>query len=202
MSKGKVVELCSCRFQNLDWFRLMGIPKRFFDAELDNYVPTTEKQKTALSICKLYAVNFDASKGEGLVLVGASQMGKTHLAVGILKTVYRLKQIKGLFFDTKDLFFRLGLLRDSEQRYQRLLLALLERPLLVLDDLGSEMLSDWRAEVLSHIITYRYNHLKSTIITTSYPLRRIGAEGLSLEERLSEGVVAKILQSSVEVRLS
>ena len=84
----------------------------------------------------------------------------------------------------------------------KLLNFLINVPLLVLDDLGSERLSDWRVEVLSYIISTRYNYLKSTIITTNYPLLRTEEEGQSLEERLSPAIVGKIYQMNDLINIS
>jgi DNA replication protein DnaC len=41
-------------------------------------------------------------------------------------------------------------------------------PVLVLDDLGNEYLSEWDADILYLILNRRYNHRKPTIITTNY----------------------------------
>jgi len=130
-------------------------------------------------------------------------MGKTHLVVAILKTVYRKKRIRGVFFDTKDLFYRLQSYANTE-KYSRFMNLLLNAPLLALDDLGSERLSDWRIETLSHIIGHRYNFLKSTLITTNYPLNKQSKREVAgaLEERLSPAVVGKIYQMTDVIYLS
>jgi DNA replication protein DnaC len=143
-----------------------------------------------------YASSFDPAEGKGLTLLGPPHMGKTHLAVSILKSVYRQKEIRGLFFDTKDMLFKLKSLMEDNEKYTKLMNFLLKTPLLVLDDLGSERLSDWQREIITHIISYRYNHMKSTIITTNYALRKTDEKEVAqtLEERLSEAVVSRIHQ--------
>lgn len=204
VEKDGVLELCSCRFEGADLQRLLNIPPRYIKEDFETYNPITPSQAVAKKACLAFAMSFDPKEGKGLTLVGPSDMGKTHLAVAILKTVYRTKRIRGLFFDTKDLLFRLQSSAVEGERYEKLMRAVLKVDLLVLDDLGNERLSEWRIETLSYIITHRYNYLKSTIITTNYPLRRTSSStvGESLEERLSPSIVSKICQMGEVITLS
>jgi DNA replication protein DnaC len=144
-----------------------------------------------------------------LTFVGPPGVGKTHLAVGVLKRIYREKGIRGIFFDTKDLIYRLKSLIE-ERRTNKAIKAILNHPLIVLDDLGSERLSEWQRELISYIISYRYNNLKSTIITTNFSLsgeekkdRRLRrmTEGIELpkalmSERLDPSTVSRIYEMS------
>ena len=203
VDKGGVLELCDCRYEGVNLQKYLNIPPRFLSAEFENYVPISASQKQALETCIHYAYSFEPKEGKGLTLIGPPQMGKTHLVVAILKTVYRKKRIRGVFFDTKDLFYRLQSYANTE-KYSRFMNLLLNAPLLAHDDLGSERLSDWRIETLSHIISHRYNFLKSTLITTNYPLTKQSGEEVAgaLEERLSPAVVGKIYQMTDVIYLS
>ncbi|MCS6957091.1 MAG: ATP-binding protein [Aquificaceae bacterium] len=204
IDRGGVLELCACRYEGVNLQKYLNIPVRFINSEFENYIPVSPSQRRALEVCLHYAQEFDPKSGKGLSLIGPPQMGKTHLAVAVLKYVYRQKRIRGFFFDTKDLFYRLRQYSDiSQEKYHKLMRLVLNTPLLVLDDLGSERLSDWRIEVLSHIISHRYNFLKSTIITTNYSLLRQGEEvAKALEERLSPAIVGKIYQMNELIDMS
>ncbi len=203
VDKGRSVELCSCRFQSIDIAKYLHIPPRFSSAEFENYVPISPSQTQALETCISYSYGFEPTDGSGLTLLGPPHMGKTHLAVCVLKTVYRNKRIRGLFFDTKDMLFKLKSVMEDNGKYTRLMNLLLKIPLLVLDDLGSERLSDWQREMITHIISYRYNHMKSTIITTNYALRKLDEKEVAktIEDRLSEAVVSKIYQMNTTLYL-
>ncbi|MFN3599359.1 MAG: ATP-binding protein [Aquificaceae bacterium] len=202
IEKDGLLALCSCRYEGANLEKYLSIPPRFLNAEFENYVAISPSQRSAYETCLHYAHTFDPKEGKGLTLVGPPSMGKTHLAVAVLKTVYRQKKIRGFFFDTKDLFYRLQ--GQPIDRYNRLMNFVLKVPLLVLDDLGSERLSDWRIEVLSHIVSYRYNFLKSTIITTNYNLKKQEEEEVAkaLEERLSPAIVGKIYQMNQIIYLT
>jgi len=201
------VELCLCRFEQENLNKVLGIPKRFWDAELDNYQYENPSETEAYKEAVIFASNFDPSEGKGITFVGTPGVGKTHLAVGILKKIYRDKGIKGRFFDTKDLIYRLKALID-EGKTSKAIRKILSYPLIVLDDLGSERLSEWQREIISYIISYRYNNLKSTIITTNFSLtgeekkdKRIKKTAPDIDlpkslmvERLGPGTVSRIFQ--------
>ncbi|WP_457600294.1 ATP-binding protein [Hydrogenivirga sp.] len=207
VKRGSGVELCECRFSKEDINKLLRIPERFWDAELENYESETPSENEAYKEAYVFASTFDPSEGRGLTFVGPPGVGKTHLAVGVLKKIYRERGVKGLFFDTKDLIYKLKSLME-EGKTSRAIKAILSRPLLVLDDLGSERLSEWQRELISYIISYRYNHLKSTIITTNFSLsgddkkdRRVQktAKGIDLpktlmSERLGTSTVSRIYE--------
>ncbi len=201
------VELCSCRFESEDINRTLRIPKRFWGAEIENYQIETPSELEAYKEAIIFATNFDPSEGKGITFVGTPGVGKTHLAVGILKRIYREKGIRGVFFDTKDLIYRIkSLIEDGGTA--KAIKKILNHPLVVLDDLGSERLSEWQRELISYIISYRYNNLKSTIITTNFSLsgeektdRRVRktVDGIELPrslmiERLSPSVVSRIYE--------
>ncbi len=203
------VELCECRFSQEDINRVLRIPKRFWNAELDNYICETPSESEAYKEAYIYASSFNPEEGTGLTFIGPPGVGKTHLAVGVLKKIYRERGVKGIFFDTKDLIYRLKSLIE-ERRTGKIIKAILNHPLIVLDDLGSERLSEWQREIISYIISYRYNNLKSTIITTNFSLfgeekrdkkiKKI-AEGIDLpkaliSERLGHSTVSRIYEMS------
>ncbi len=205
--EGGVVELCACRFEQENVNKVLGIPKRFWEAELDNYQYENPSETDAYKEAMVFASSFDPSEGKGITFVGTPGVGKTHLAVGILKKIYREKGIKGRFFDTKDLIYKLKALIE-EGKTSKAIRRILNYPLIVLDDLGSERLSEWQREIISYIISYRYNNLKSTIITTNFSLtgeekkdRRIKKTAPDIDlpkslmvERLGPGTVSRIYQ--------
>lgn len=105
----------------------------------------------------------------GLLFYGQPGVGKTHLAIAILKDCIRKKNARGKFYETSEL---LRLLRETYGTSTRvnemdILRPVMEAELLVLDDLGQEKTSDWVQETLGLLINTRYSSRRPTIITTN-----------------------------------
>lgn len=161
------VKKCDCLYRNFDINKFLNIPPRFADADVKNlnsHLPPSEKASL-----DHYFQYFDYyfKKGEGLLIMGPSGVGKTYTAAALLKAIYREYKIRGLFVDTKELALRLKD-RLAEGKPLKLVEILTKIPILVLDDLGNELLTDWYRDILTTILNARYNNKKVTFITTNY----------------------------------
>ena len=198
--EGEVVTFCNCRFSTDTVNVTLRIPKRYWNASIEQFLPDTPSQHEALDESKRYCMAERFKEGEGLIYVGPPSVGKTYLAVSVLKHIYVEHKIRGLFFDTKDLLFIIRGLIDTG-RDKDLLKLLVDIPVLLLDDLGNERLSDWHREILSYIIVQRYNYVKPTIITTNYPLYSGMDNAESLEERFGKSIVSKLEETSTIISI-
>ena len=144
------------------------IPPKFARAELTTYKPDTDSQRDALRLAKKFVESFPVEQ-KGLVFHGPTGVGKTHLAIGLLKAVIRDKGARGYFFQTTEL---LRLVRETYNRSvdeteMEVLRPVLEADVLVLDDLGVEKTSEWVQETLGLVINTRYNARRATIVTSN-----------------------------------
>ncbi|MEO7157844.1 MAG: ATP-binding protein [Vicinamibacterales bacterium] len=161
---------CSCWRDRLTAKNLAEsrIPPKFAKAELASYKPDTDSQRDALRLAKKFVESFPGEQ-KGLVFFGPPGVGKTHLAVGLLKAVLRDKGARGYFFQTTEL---LRLVRETYNRgvdetEMEILRPVLEADVLVLDDLGVEKTSEWVQETLGLVINTRYNARRATIVTSN-----------------------------------
>jgi DNA replication protein DnaC len=101
--------------------------------------------------------------------MGPAGVGKTHLAVAIVKGLLS----KGF----ACLFYEFGaLLKEIQDSYNpisktsemRVLSPVYEAHVLVLDELGATVPTDWVRDTMYQIINKRYNDRKLTIFTTNY----------------------------------
>jgi len=110
--------------------------------------------------------------GKGLLLMGPVGVGKTHLAVSIIKLLTERK-VRCRFWDINEWLDRLRHSYDGREDTE----ALLEEPksveLLVFDDLGAQRITDHTTDRLFDVINARYLRRLSTIITTNISERQI-----------------------------
>jgi DNA replication protein DnaC len=147
------------------------IPRRYYHCTLNDFVTyDNDTLEDALSRSRTMAEQFPVVE-RGLFFVGDPGVGKTHLAVAILKQVIRARGARGIFYDTRDL---LKLIRSTYNDANKtteldVLRPVMEADLLVLDDLGAEKTSEWVEETLNLIVNTRYNERRATIFTSNYP---------------------------------
>jgi len=111
-----------------------------------------------------------------LVLSGGNGSGKTHLAAAAAG--YRLERgDRVCFANVPDLLDQLRATYgpNSNSRFDEVFRALLDVPVLVLDDLGAEQSSPWVNEKLYQLINHRHLALLPTIITTNLRPQREAA---------------------------
>ena len=150
------------------------VPKRYELCSLDSYETMHQTAnaglKRALSIAKRFAEGYPVeTAGKGLLFTGSSGLGKTHLAVSILKSLIIERGATGVFWEHKELLDHLRAIYSSRipGAEDKLLKSVTTCDLLVLDDLGDITPSDWSWDTTSFILNSRYNENLSTIITTN-----------------------------------
>ena len=146
------------------------IPPRYQRCTLDNFVTyQNEELLRAVESARRFADAFPVVQ-KGLMLIGPPGIGKTHIAVAVLRDVVKRTGARGLYYDTR------ALLRDIRTTYNPVLhmaemdviRPVMEAEVLVLDDLGAERLTDWVEETMSLIVNTRYNERRPTIFTSNY----------------------------------
>ncbi|MFQ5932379.1 MAG: ATP-binding protein, partial [Nitrospiraceae bacterium] len=103
-----------------------------------------------------------------LMLGGNYGVGKTHLAAAVAN--YRADQgFSVTFVVVPDLLdhLRSTFSPDSNVSYDRRFEEIRNSPLLVLDDLGTQVTSEWAREKLYQLFNHRYNAKLPTVITSA-----------------------------------
>ena len=155
-------------------YTLCNIPRRYHDMSfkwLREHGTFPKENEKAYKIIKEYADNieYNISRGLGLILRGPAGTGKTSIAVSILKEA--LKHGKGCYMLSMPslLDTLLTLSKGPSDVYMSYENKIRNVPLLLLDDFGAEYgKSEWVAAKVDDIIIDRYNRMKPIIMTTNY----------------------------------
>jgi DNA replication protein DnaC len=167
------VTRCECmqRARNERLLAQARIPKRYEHCELSNFEfegPHRLLAPARMAACKFveeYPVD-----STGLLLIGPIGVGKTHLAVGIIRELIVSKGIACLFYDYRELLKEIQNSYNSSVQATELevLRPVFESEVLALDELGAVKPTEWVWDTVSLILNTRYNNDKTTIITTNF----------------------------------
>lgn len=202
--EGKGARACTCRSIGTQ-MALMArakLPRRYEQCHFHNYQPGgNSSQKAALELSMQLAMEFPKTD-EGLLLSGPVGVGKTHLAVSILKGLAE----RGF----SCLFYEFGaLLKEIQDSYNpstktselSVLRPVLDADVLVLDELGGSKPTDWVRDTMAHIINTRYNDRRLTVFTTNYPDERPGEREETLEDRIGVRLRSRLYEMCRTVRI-
>jgi len=146
----------------------------------------SEFNREAHRSCQTFARNFGKIKGgQGLLLLGRSGTGKTHLACSI---------INHLFPQYSIMFSHVPTLLEKMRYADIELQPLLNADLLVLDDVGSERTTGWTMERLLIIIDGRLTGCKPTVFTTNFDTK-------DFEARMGMRIASRILGNNLHLLL-
>lgn len=150
-----------------------GLPDRYLGASFESYQPTHPSQEFA-RVKARRSVEMWPADSRGLLLVGSVGTGKTHLGVSMLRALSKkgaacrfvnlrvlLKEVQATFSGGPGSEAELtGPVKSAD--------------VVLIDDLGAEMYTDWRGDMVSDILNTRYDDNRTTHITTNHAVQAPG----------------------------
>ncbi|WP_299231682.1 ATP-binding protein [uncultured Halomonas sp.] len=169
------------------------IPRRFQGRSLEGFNTDGRRDKAfALTACQRYVERFAdrLEQGGGMVLTGSVGAGKSHLAYAIgnalLDRGYRVMGI--------DVYELIDLIKErafsqkggSEREAIKAFVAGLD--LLILDEIGAQLGTEWERLMLFKIINERYKQMLPTILISNIDAAGLGEYlGERIVDRMTEG---------------
>ena len=171
------------------------IPRRYEKCSFANFVsePGSSQEQAILQAHQL-AREYPAVD-RGLIFMGPAGVGKTHLAVSIIKDLTE----KGF----ASIFCEFGsLLKQIQDSYNpisksselKVLTPVFQADVLVLDELGATVPTDWVRDTMYQIINRRYNDNKLTIFTTNYSDKPRTEKDQVLEDRIGTRLRSRLYE--------
>ncbi len=193
---GKGARFCVCRktkSQNGS-FDSVRLPRRYDGFHFHNYKPQTASQEAAFKFATTLTMEYPAVD-RGLLLMGSVGIGKTHLAVSILKGLTE-RGFNCLFYEFHSLLKEIQDSYNPKTQASELgvLSPVLTADVLVLDELGGSKPTDWVRDTMAHIINSRYNDKKLTIFTTNYLDDRPSDRDETLEDRIGTRLRSRLFE--------
>lgn len=150
-------------------------------ATFQNFKALTREQKEDLKAVRGQLKGYLDGQDYNIVLVGDTGVGKSHLAYSALKALSDHTKKMGLFINVVDLLSKIKEDFSLEAEYIK---RISEAEWLVLDDVGTEKVTEWSSGILYSILNKR----TKTIITTNLePTGIKGTYGKRIYSRIFKG---------------
>lgn len=183
-----------------------GIPARYLNLTFADYLTRTPSERTAKREAQTFINRFiNEPTAKGLFIIGTVGTGKTYLSSIICNTLHRHKtrllwrNLSDILQEFRDCYSKKATVSESTvlDRY-------INVPILVLDDLGKERITEWAQGLLFALINKRSEKMKRPLIVTANYGRAKLAERLTPEGgdlMTAQAIVDRIIGSSVTLQL-
>ncbi|MBQ0139047.1 MAG: ATP-binding protein [Kurthia sp.] len=152
------------------------IPLDLKNKDLNNFLINDEEDEKIVDLAKRYMEQIVEKKTHlNLMITGPTGVGKSHIAVGILKYCYELKYFRNSVSYSTSFGLAnkvIATWSNPDLNEEDVLKEYTEIDLLIIDDLGYGDIGK-KAEIINKIIYRRHENQKSTIITSNLKANQV-----------------------------
>lgn len=183
---------------------LYEMPEKLKDASFENLYKDDKKRAPVFKYFTEFINSYQkGEKPKGLYLTGSFGSGKTYLITALFNEMAK-KGVRSIsiYF---PLFLR-NLKASFQSNYNELYEEILRVPLLLLDDIGAENVSNWsRDEVLGPILQYRMDNNLPTFFTSNLTLeeleKNLSITSSGVDKVKARRIIERIKQLSNSIEL-
>ena len=171
----KQMPLDECKFENFDL--------NYYSKDGEN---ARKRMTSILKLCMEYVNNFNPYASQNLLFMGAPGLGKTHLTMAIVSGIIDKGYIP--FYGPAENLFNLVSSERFSGENKGIYQNMIDSDLLVIDDLGTELSTEFSRSVLYNLINSRMLSQKPTIINTNLSMKEIA-------DRYGERIASRLIGS-------
>ena len=188
------------------------IPLNFAAARLDNFQvyhnvsgkhSINRTLSTPHEVASQFVKNYPAVN-KGLFFMGPPGVGKTHLAAAIIAELSLNQGIPCLFCNFQELLKQIQASYDPSFPLSEfsILEPVINKEILVLDDLGAWKVSDWMRDILGYIINQRYDNKRLMVITSNWMDNPRQPEEETLTDRIGSRIRSRLHEMCQEFEIA
>ena len=165
---------------------ISGVPRRYWHADFDTYIPRDEKDTKNLETIKNFAKLEKNDKV--LILLGAKGLGKTHLGSAIIRNC------GGKFISIEEFIFKFEAAQDFHAKVNReeLMESYSCIKMLVIDEIGRSMQQEKENALLNYILRRRYENMLPTVLISNLTKN-------DLLKKLGEAVLDRLRETCISL---
>ncbi len=182
LRRQEISALSALELSRFDTFRLEYYPNQYIAEYGAN---PRQHMEEIFNYCQKYAEHF-TTKNPNLLMTGSAGLGKTHLALAIANTALS-RGADVIYISSRNLFDQME--REKFALSSDLRQTVMEAELLILDDLGTEFLTQYGISFLYDIVNTRMLRRLPTIYTTNIVKEEM------LRARYTEKTASRLLGS-------
>ena len=178
------------------------VGRKFQEQNFENFNINLENEM-AVKVAKAYTnKSIEKMQNDGLIITGESGVGKTHLAASIANKLIENDKIVLMGRLTMLLDMIKETFRDNTKSENELIELYSNVDMIIIDDLGTEKISQWSLEKLYTIIQNRNENRLPIIITTRFDKHGlIERFSQSQDEQLVDAIISKLYQMCYGITL-
>ena len=193
-----------CKYKEKEKYKdnisLFDLPLSLKNASIKDVKLDGNRKEVIKEIQTFYKDYLDGKNPKGIYLVGNFGTGKSYIIAALLNSLAK-DGVKSVIVHTSELIR--GLKASFDTDYNERMELVMNAPILLLDDIGSENLTAWsRDDVIEPLLQYRMDNNKTTFFTSNFDFDglekhfTINGEGVKAER-----IINRVKALSKEVKL-